>query len=73
MDITAHAKKIVFSGWFEAGAEVALTDDGLRVIRPGKFTKMVDAVEHVTFSGRRVVPMTVQPCGKRRSVRACAE
>jgi acyl CoA:acetate/3-ketoacid CoA transferase len=53
VDITAHARKIVFSGWFEAGAEVALTDDGLRVTKPGKFTKMVDAVEHVTFSGRR--------------------
>jgi acyl CoA:acetate/3-ketoacid CoA transferase len=53
VDITAHARRIVFSGWFEAGAEVALTDDGLRVTKPGKFTKMVDAVEHVTFSGRR--------------------
>ncbi len=53
VDITAHARKIVFSGWFEAGAEVALTDDGLRVVRPGRFAKMVDAVEHVTFSGRR--------------------
>jgi acyl CoA:acetate/3-ketoacid CoA transferase len=53
VDITAHAKKIVFSGWFEAGADVALTDDGLRVVKPGKFTKMVDEVEHVTFSGRR--------------------
>jgi acyl CoA:acetate/3-ketoacid CoA transferase len=53
VDITAHAKKIVFSGWFEAAAEVALTEDGLRVVKPGKFTKMVDEVEHVTFSGRR--------------------
>ena len=53
VDITAHARKIVFSGWFEAGAEIALSDAGLRVVRPGRFTKMVDAVEHVTFSGRR--------------------
>ncbi len=53
VDITAHAKKIVFSGWFEAGAEIALTDAGLSVAKPGKFTKMVEAVEHVTFSGRR--------------------
>ena len=29
VDITAHARKIVFSGWFEAGAEIALTDDGV--------------------------------------------
>jgi propionate CoA-transferase len=53
VDITAHARKIVFSGWFEAGAEIELTDEGLRVVKPGKFTKMVEAVEHVTFSGQR--------------------
>jgi propionate CoA-transferase len=53
VDITAHAKKIVFSGWFEAGAEMALSDDALTVSKPGKFTKMVEAVEHVTFSGKR--------------------
>jgi acyl CoA:acetate/3-ketoacid CoA transferase len=53
VDITAHAKKIVFSGWFEAGAQIALTSDGIRVEKPGKFTKMVQAVEHVTFSGTR--------------------
>lgn len=53
VDITAQARKIVFSGWFEAGAELSLSDDGIRIEKPGKFTKMVDAVEHVTFSGRR--------------------
>lgn len=55
VDITAHAKKIVFSGFFEAGAELTLTDTGLSVSKPGKFAKMVDQVEHVTFSGRRAV------------------
>lgn len=53
VDITAQAKKIVFSGWFEAGADVQLTEEGIKVAKPGKFTKMVDSVEHVTFSGRR--------------------
>jgi propionate CoA-transferase len=53
VDITAHAKKIVFSGWFEAGAEMSLMEDALTVAKPGKFTKMVEAVEHVTFSGKR--------------------
>lgn len=53
VDITAKARKIVFSGWFEAGAEVEMTAGGLRVTRPGKFAKMVDKVEHVTFSGSR--------------------
>jgi propionate CoA-transferase len=53
VDITAHARKIVFSGWFEAGAEIGLTDQGVTVRKPGKFCKMVKAVEHVTFSGNR--------------------
>ncbi|WP_419914507.1 acyl CoA:acetate/3-ketoacid CoA transferase [Hoeflea sp.] len=53
VDITANARKIVFSGLFEAGATLDLSDDGLTVTAPGKFTKLVDEVEHVTFSGRR--------------------
>ncbi|MEM7721714.1 MAG: CoA-transferase [Pseudomonadota bacterium] len=53
VDITAHAKRIVFSGYFEAGAELDVSETGLRVAKPGKFTKMVEAVEHVTFAGRR--------------------
>ena len=53
VDITAHARKIIFSGWFEAGAGVELTDKGLKVATPGKFCKMVEKVEHVTFSGAR--------------------
>ncbi len=53
VDITAHAGKIVFSGWFEAGADMELTESGIRVRKPGKFTKMVEKVEHVTFSGER--------------------
>lgn len=53
VDITSGARKIVFSGWFEAGAEIDLTPEGIRVKTPGKFTKMVEAVEHVTFSGNR--------------------
>ena len=53
VDITAHARKIVFSGWFEAGAQIDLTNSGISVRQPGKFTKMVAEVEHVTFSGAR--------------------
>ena len=53
VDITSRAKKIVFSGWFEAGAKINLNSDGISVAAPGKFTKMVDQVEHVTFSGKR--------------------
>ncbi|MEP2028577.1 MAG: CoA-transferase [Paracoccaceae bacterium] len=53
VDITSRAKNIVFSGWFEAGAKIDLTEDSIDITAPGKFTKMVDEVEHVTFSGRR--------------------
>jgi propionate CoA-transferase len=53
VDITANAKKIVFSGWFEAGAEVELQPNGLRVTKPGRFAKFVEKAEHVTFSGHR--------------------
>ena len=55
VDITANAPEIVFSGFFEAGADLDLSEDGLRVRAPGKFTKMVEAVEHVTFAGRRAL------------------
>jgi acyl CoA:acetate/3-ketoacid CoA transferase len=53
VDITSRAKNIVFSGWFEAGAKIDLDEDGINISAPGKFTKMVEQVEHVTFSGRR--------------------
>ncbi|MGC3939671.1 acyl CoA:acetate/3-ketoacid CoA transferase [Roseobacter sp. EG26] len=53
VDITARARSIVFSGWFEAGAQIELSDDGINVAKPGRFTKMVKNVEHVTFSGDR--------------------
>jgi acyl CoA:acetate/3-ketoacid CoA transferase len=53
VDITARAKNIVFSGWFEAGAKIDLDENGIRIAAPGKFTQMVDEVEHVTFSGKR--------------------
>lgn len=53
VDITANARKIVFAGLFEAGAELDITGGAIRVAKPGKFPKMVDKVEHVTFSGRR--------------------
>lgn len=53
VDITANARKIVFSGYFEAGAGLEVDASGVRITKPGKFTKMVEAVEHVTFAGQR--------------------
>jgi propionate CoA-transferase len=54
VDITAHARKIVFSGFFRAGGlELDIGEGRLVIRREGRFAKFVPAVEHVTFSGRR--------------------
>ena len=55
VDITARAKKIVFSGFFNAGAKLSLADGGLRIDQEGKVKKVVDEVEHISFSGKRAV------------------
>ena len=52
VDITTHAKRIVFSGFFTAGASLEVGDGRLRILKEGKSRKLVDAVEHVTFSGK---------------------
>ncbi|ARM11980.1 UNVERIFIED_ORG: acyl CoA:acetate/3-ketoacid CoA transferase [Rhizobium esperanzae] len=55
VDITARAKKIVFSGMFNAGAKLSIADGGLIIEKEGKLKKLVNEVEHVTFSGRRAI------------------
>ena len=55
VDITARAKKIVFSGMFNAGAKLSIADGKLVIEKEGKLKKLVEAVEHVTFSGPRGV------------------
>jgi acyl CoA:acetate/3-ketoacid CoA transferase len=54
VDITAHARKLVFSGFFRAaGLELDLAGGKVAIRKEGKFAKFVPEVEHVTFSGRR--------------------
>ncbi len=54
IDITAHAPRIVCSGYFTAGGlKLALADGALRIEREGRARKFVSQVEHITFSGRR--------------------
>jgi acyl CoA:acetate/3-ketoacid CoA transferase len=53
VDITARAKRIVFSGFFTAGAGLAVEEGRLRIEREGKVKKLVDEVEQVSFSGPR--------------------
>jgi len=53
VDITARARRIVFSGFFTAGAKLAIEDGIVRILKEGKHQRFVPAVQHVTFSGRR--------------------
>ena len=55
VDITARAKKIVFSGFYNAGAKMAIEGGRLRIDKEGKVKKIVPEVEQVSFSGRRAV------------------
>ncbi len=55
VDITARAKKIVFSGMFNAGARLSIADGKLVIDKEGKLRKLVNEVEHVTFSGKRAI------------------
>ena len=55
VDITARARKIVYSGFFNAGAKMEIIDGRLRIEKEGKVKKLVQAVEQITFSGRRAV------------------
>jgi acyl CoA:acetate/3-ketoacid CoA transferase len=52
VDITARARKIVFSGYFTAGGlQVAAENGALRILNEGKISKVVPKVAHVTFNG----------------------
>jgi len=55
VDITARARKIVFSGYFNAGAKFAIENGKLNIVKEGKIAKLVSEVEQVSFSGRRAV------------------
>ncbi|MGC3962805.1 MAG: hypothetical protein QM803_05590 [Rhodocyclaceae bacterium] len=55
VDITSRAKRIVFSGYFTAGAELSIENGKLKILREGKVKKLVDEVDHVTFSGTRAI------------------
>jgi len=55
VDITARARKIVFSGFFSAGAKLEVGEGLLRITAEGRVKKLVQEVEHISFSGRRAV------------------
>lgn len=53
VDITARARKIVFSGNFNAGAKMHLEDGRLVIDKEGRIAKIVPRVDQVSFSGKR--------------------
>ncbi len=55
VDITTRAKRIVFSGFFNAGAKMDIVDGKLRIEKEGKIKKLVREVEQISFSGKRAV------------------
>jgi propionate CoA-transferase len=55
VDITARARRIVYSGFFNAGAKMEVVDGKLRIDKEGRVKKLVREVEQVSFSGRRAV------------------
>jgi acyl CoA:acetate/3-ketoacid CoA transferase len=51
-DITTHAPRLVFSGYFTAGKKDIVVEDGaLRIRRDGDVPKFVPEVAQITFSG----------------------
>jgi acyl CoA:acetate/3-ketoacid CoA transferase len=51
VDITAHARRIVFSGFFTAGAKLEVGEGRLTILKEGRTRKFVQTAEHITFSG----------------------
>ncbi len=50
IDISQNAKSLMFMGTLVAGAKLALTDDGIEVVKEGKVKKFIASVEQRTFS-----------------------
>lgn len=51
VDITAHARRIVFCGLFTAGARLRVGDGRLDILEEGGTRKFVGTAEHISFSG----------------------
>jgi propionate CoA-transferase len=51
VDITAFARRIVFAGFFTAGATLEVGDGRLNIVKEGRTRKFVNSAEHITFSG----------------------
>ena len=52
IDISQNARKVVYCGTFAVKSEEEISENGVRVLNPGKFKKFVDRVQQVSFSGK---------------------
>ncbi len=52
IDISQNARKVVFCGMMTVGAEIAIKEGKLKIIKEGKKRKFIKKVQHVTFSGK---------------------
>ncbi|WP_299141163.1 acyl CoA:acetate/3-ketoacid CoA transferase [uncultured Tateyamaria sp.] len=53
VDITSRAKRIIFSGTFNAGAKMRIEGGKLVIDKEGHTAKIVEAVDQISFSGQR--------------------
>lgn len=51
VDITAHARRLVFSGFFTAGAKLTAGQGRLTILAEGRVRKFIGRAEQITFSG----------------------
>ena len=53
IDLVQHARKIVFCGTVTAGGlKVAVSNGQVKIAQEGKFRKVVDKVQQITFNGQ---------------------
>jgi propionate CoA-transferase len=52
VNITQNSKKVVYCGTFMVGAEIAIVDGEIKILKEGKRRKFIDEVEQITFSGK---------------------
>lgn len=56
INITQNSKKVVFCGTMTGGAlDIQVRDGGISVVKEGRYTKFVMAVDHITFSARETL------------------